>query len=221
MATATMPRSISSGTDIKLEYGRPEVFALRFVTGKNCEGRFGPRVLFTAVDERKLWLDAEDGSDLERGMRELGIQPSDFVKVTKIRHPRGGGHSIRVEYAELDEHRKDYSAELQRSIEMARARTASASSQSYLPAPADSQPRDVKEHSDRNNPSPATIQPFNGTSNSASVNPAMFAAYTEAIDTLVAAKAYAQSRGLAIEVRCEDVRCLAATIIISAQKGGR
>jgi hypothetical protein len=46
------------------------------------------------------------------------------------------------------------------------------------------------------------------------------AAYKAAIDTLVEAKVYAQRQGLAIDIRCEDVRCLAATIMIDA-KGGR
>jgi hypothetical protein len=47
------------------------------------------------------------------------------------------------------------------------------------------------------------------------------AAYKDATDILIEEKAYAQSRGLALEIRCEDVRCLAATIMIDQQKGGR
>lgn len=47
------------------------------------------------------------------------------------------------------------------------------------------------------------------------------AAYKSAIDVLLEAKTYAQTRGLALEIHCEDVRALAATLIISADKGGR
>jgi hypothetical protein len=46
-------------------------------------------------------------------------------------------------------------------------------------------------------------------------------AYKDAIDVLLEAKEYAQRKGLAIEIRCEDVRALAATIMIDAQKGCR
>ena len=47
------------------------------------------------------------------------------------------------------------------------------------------------------------------------------AAYKSAIDVLLEAKTYAQTCGLALEIHCEDVRALAATLIISADKGGR
>lgn len=42
-----------------------------------------------------------------------------------------------------------------------------------------------------------------------------------AIDTLIAAREYAQRKGLALEIRCEDVRARAATIMIEQSKGGR
>lgn len=42
-----------------------------------------------------------------------------------------------------------------------------------------------------------------------------------AIDTLIAAREYAQRKGLALEIRCEDVRARAATIMIEQAKGGR
>jgi hypothetical protein len=43
------------------------------------------------------------------------------------------------------------------------------------------------------------------------------AAYKDAIDVLLEARAYAQRQGLALEIRCEDVRCLAATVMIDAK----
>jgi hypothetical protein len=43
-------------------------------------------------------------------------------------------------------------------------------------------------------------------------------AYKAAIDILLESRGYAQRQGLALEIKCEDVRCLAATLII--QNGG-
>ena len=69
--------------------------------------------------------------------------------------------------------------------------------------------------------SPRTTQQ---TENTPSVNAAtvrFVAAYKSAVDVLLEAKTYAHSRGLALDIHCEDVRALAATLIISADKGGR
>ncbi|HEY6343440.1 MAG TPA: hypothetical protein VIY49_18240 [Bryobacteraceae bacterium] len=45
------------------------------------------------------------------------------------------------------------------------------------------------------------------------------AAYQIAVDMLLEARTYAQRKGLPLEIRCEDVRCLAATLMIDAQRG--
>src|SRR5579872_2304049 len=95
-AYATMPGSPAAAGEVKLEYGATQVIALKFTSGKSVEGRYGPRVMFTASDERRLWLDPEDASDLEHSLVDLGIQPGDPFTVTKIRHARGGGHSLRI-----------------------------------------------------------------------------------------------------------------------------
>src|SRR5579863_5371717 len=103
MGTAAM-HVARAGDTIKLEYGAPQIFALKHVTGKSLgDSRFPPyqpRVLYTLVDERKMFLDAEESSEFEHALMDLGVRPADFIRVTKIKHPRGGGHSIRVELAE-------------------------------------------------------------------------------------------------------------------------
>lgn len=42
--------------------------------------------------------------------------------------------------------------------------------------------------------------------------------YKTAIDVLLEARAYAQSKGLPLDIHCEDVRALAATIMIDMQR---
>jgi hypothetical protein len=202
-----MATAINS-SEIKLEYGVPEIFALKYVSGKNVEGRYGPRVLFTASDDRKLWLDAEDGSDLERGMRELAIQPGEFVMVTKIRHPRGGGHSIRVELAEESKLEQD----LKRSIANARTREAA--------PPVRTAPQPQHQKSDGADSVARAEQP-QSTTPASPTSVKFMGAYKAAIDILLESRVYAQRQGLALEIKCEDVRCLAATLIINhSEKGG-
>lgn len=48
-------------------------------------------------------------------------------------------------------------------------------------------------------------------------------AYKDAVDALLETQGYAKSKGLLLDIRCEDVRCLAATMMIQASKdaGGR
>ncbi|HWE51414.1 MAG TPA: hypothetical protein VG273_16600, partial [Bryobacteraceae bacterium] len=97
MAAAYNPQNNGGPREkIKFEYGRPETLALKFVSGKNVDGRFGPQVMFTTTDERVFYLDYEDASDVESTLAGLQVQPGQPVQITKIRHPRGGGHGFQV-----------------------------------------------------------------------------------------------------------------------------
>lgn len=214
MATATQqPRAIND--EIRFEYGVPEVFALKFVTGKEVPSRYpGGRVMFSADDNRKLFLDGEDGSDLERALSEQQIEPGDLVRVTKIKHARGGGHSLRVE-------RVSDAAEPTHLSGAGRARYAP-DSESQVQGK-NNQPHNYSAPLPERAPTrPALAAP--APEPPAAITPVsakILAAYMVAVDTLIETREYAQRRGLALEVRCEDVRCLAATIMIDQQKGGR
>ena len=221
MATATMPRA---GNEIKFEYGVAQKFALKYTTGKNCgEAKFppfGPRVLFTALDDRRLWLGGEDASDFEHALVDLGIQPADFIRVTKIKHPRGGGHSIRVERADDANDADDApawvrdtgsdpdmrhavrmppsrevsreEALLEKSVELARERGAAA----FHRAPARISPQ---------TPKPAAAHQLMG-------------AFCAAIDACAAAQEYAVRKGLNVAFTSEDVRACAISIYINTER---
>jgi hypothetical protein len=90
-----MAATAINSRDIRFEPGEAQTFALRFVTGKKVSGNYGPRMLFTTTDERKIWLDAEEGQELERELAKLNVLAEDQVRVTKIR--RRGGFSWDVE----------------------------------------------------------------------------------------------------------------------------
>ena len=233
MAT-TQTRPYLANADIKLEYGAPQTFALKFAEGKSVESRYpGGRVMFTALDDRKLFLDDEDASDLERTMRELGIGVADFMRVTKIRHARGGGHSIRVERIPDDNpdtqpdmrhpaaagcprrrRRAHGSAARKVGRAGARARRACAFQRTparvCLPEPP---------------PAPAQTATNNGDHTAGAAifttdAAPMLAAMCAAVDAIVETQAYAQRRGLGVTFSEESVRAIGLSIYIGNQRSG-
>jgi len=224
MGTATMPRTTQrAGNEIKLEYGQPQVFALKFLQGKSYEGNYGPRVLFTLVDERKLWLDGEDGSDLEHRLGELGVQRADFIRVTKIRHARGGGHSLRVERAVEEEGERDpqpgsgrrdadrtTEALLEQSIERAReARKPEEAAPIPMRATA---PREEPRQLQSNGNAGIQITPASAR---------MVAAMCAAVESVIETQSYAARKGLGLTFSEESVRCIGLSIFIADCQGGR
>ena len=84
--------------DNEIKLGAPQVFALKFTTGKAVASRFpGGRAMFTAIDERKIFLNDEETSEFEHELLDKRIQPGEFICVSRVTHGRGGGHAIRVE----------------------------------------------------------------------------------------------------------------------------
>lgn len=239
MATASRPY-LTGSHEIKLEYGVAQVFAPKFVAGKNCgDAKFPPylpRVLFTAMDDRKLWMDAEDGSDLERGMRDLGIRPGDFIRVTKVRNPRGGGHSIRVERVDEPETREPeprsresresrdaappsrMEAELEKSLELARRHGPGA----FItrPAPDAAMPAAPRTERYQDN------QPINVTPAPpvATMTALVAGALIASIDAYLIAAEYAKSKNIPVELRlefnAEDVRQSATSCLIEYWRDG-
>lgn len=207
-----------AGNDIKLDYGVAQVFALKFVTGKSVESRYpGGRVMFTAIDERKLFLDDEDANDFERALNELGIGPADFVSVTKIRHARGGGHSIRVEVVEDDSNGRDETQlerDLTRSIEAQRARQAQRPEAGGR-RPASQTPSRTTSTNTNNRPTPETAPPATAKGTMTGL---LAGALMASVDAYVIAADYAKSKGIAVEMNLditgEDIRSSATAMLI-------
>ncbi len=188
----TRAEAPAASNEVKLAYGVPEIVAFKFLTAKAFAGSFGDRALFTLADERRMWLDAEDGSDIERALRELGVTPGDAVKLTKIRHARGGGHSIRVERVN-DQPPTALEAQLAASVDLARRHGAAA----FSVRPAQPEPA-VVAAPDAQAFAPLAVK--------------LCSTMCALIDSMTEAKTYAQRRG--IDLTNEDLRCLAATAFI-------
>lgn len=215
----------TDGMTIKLDYGVPVIFAPRFIEGKSVPSNFGERAMFSGIDSRKLFLDAEDASDLERAMRELRIRAGeDFVRLTKIKHPRGGGHSIRVERVEDKSDAGTLSTQrlsppgptpisagaalqsreeqlLEKSIELAQTRGAAA----FIT------PR----------PGPDTTTPQPKVSH---LTATLTGCFVSAIDAVAEAQRYAKTRDVGLTFTSEDVRAVAISAFIQYERsltGGR
>ena len=236
MATATMPRA---GDTIKLEYGVPQIACFKWLEGKSVPSQFGTRAMFTAIDSRKLFVDGEDANDIERGMRELGIRPGeDFVRLTKIRHARGGGHSIRVE--RIEEGRDDAPAWV-RDVATAPASRPDMRQPARMPPQPErtpvAQPRTQTHTSNVEALLEKSVELARERGPAAFITPKpdqpaapavfttdaapMLAAMCAAVDAIVETQAYAQRRGLGVTFSEESVRAIGLSIYIGNQRGTR
>jgi hypothetical protein len=186
--------------DIRLD-ANPQNFALKYIEGKPVASRYpGGRVMFTAIDSRKLFLNDEEASEFEHALRDLRVQPADFISVSRITHGRGGGYSIRVQRVE-DTAGAAPSREvpapsreealLAKSVEMARQHGAQAfhAPQPAAPAPA----------------APTAAHNLTGS-------------FIAAIDAVAAAQQYADSKGLKVTFTSEDVRACAISCYIALER---
>ncbi|MBV9446607.1 MAG: hypothetical protein JO345_12030 [Streptosporangiaceae bacterium] len=82
MATAAMPqREI-----IRFEAGRPETIRLKYATGREISGQYGPQVMFTTVDNRIFFVDPEVAGQIA----DAGIGEGEPFRLIKCRRPKGG-----------------------------------------------------------------------------------------------------------------------------------
>jgi hypothetical protein len=206
-----MATTAANPGEVKLEYGKPEHIAFRFLTAKGFAGTFGDRALFTLEGEKRLWLDAEDGSDVERQIRDLGISKGEVVKITKVRYPRGGGHAVRLErLAESYGAPDDTEAKLAASVAIARSEG----------------PRAFQRNAHVVQPTATAALPeiqtaAAGITQHQHDNPVaarLMSCYMASIDAISEAQAYADRRGLKVTFGSEDVRATAISCYINLEK---
>lgn len=221
MATVqTTPRA----GEFKPEYGAAEVIAFKFTEPKIFPGTYGERGLFTLTDERKFWCDADDASDIYRELGAKGIQRNQPFRLTKIRHPRGGGHSFRVEAlaanapawvtdvataprSRTPEPPTREEMQLEQSLALTRAHGAQFFQRgAHVQRPAEA---------------PESASPFPPATAEAPARTAshqLMSAYLAAIDAVSEAQAYADRKGLKVTFSSEDVRATAISCFIQAEK---
>jgi hypothetical protein len=225
MATAqTAPHA----GEIKFQYGRPEVFAFKFTEPKIFEGSFGTRAMFTTVDdgygERKIWMDYEPAHAMIDEMRRLEIRVGEPVRVTKIKHPRGGGHGYLIE-------RPDAPAQPitpQRVPPQPAAAIASAQPPNWVTRDEASTEALLERSVDLARTHGPEVFRVGRVVPAAQPDPARSAASSAlagalmaAIDAALEATVYAARKGLNLAFSEESIRAMALTAYINAAKGGR
>lgn len=227
MATSVhTPRGTSSRNDeFKPEYGAAEIIALKFTEPKMFTGAYGPRALFTLTDERKMWVDGDDASDICRDLRDKGITRNQPFRFTKIRHARGGGHSFRVEAiagaapawvntvgtapasrdASLGTGPSDVEDALTRSLALARTHGA----QAFQRGAHIARPAEV--------PEPAFPQASPETP-ARTASQQLMSCYLAAIDAISEAQQYCDRKGVKVVFTNEDIRATALSAFIQHER---
>jgi hypothetical protein len=216
MATATTYARSHAG-EIKFQYGVPEVFALKFLEPKSFDGQFGPRAMFTAADEgygeRKIWLDHEDAANICIELQRLGVRVGERIRVTKIKHPRGGGSGYLVALAQPVQQDAPPAWVTQDAPAAPPTRIEAQLAQSVAM---------VRQHGPQAFRQPAAQPEAN--QNEAAIAPgagSLAGALKAAVDAVVETMAYSARRGLELAFTAEDIRCLASTAYIQNARGGR
>lgn len=205
---------------IVLEPNIPQVFALKQPMKGKEVGQYGS-VMYTAIDERKLFIVAEDVSDFHHTMQDMQIQPAEFIKVTRVKHGgRGGGYSIRVERVPDDGDAREPVTETQlerdltRSIEAQRERIAHPGA-GRNPAPQSAAPRTTTSTNTNNRPTPETAPPATAKGTMTGL---LAGALMASVDAYVIAADYARSKGIGVEMNLditgEDIRSSATAMLI-------
>lgn len=201
MATAIAPRPPKFVPALNA----PQVVAIASVPGRLVPSEFGPsEVVFSLTDGRPWYVPQVIANEIYAA----GIMPRQQIEVTAVgkkktevrivpvqtalaREPQSGRYQSSGSARTLGwSPDRDYTPELEKSIEQVNAERARAAAAAHPQA----------------GPLSPTSLRFMG-------------AYKDAVDALIETQGYAKGRGLLLEIRCEDVRCLAATMMIQA--GGR
>jgi hypothetical protein len=82
-----------SSSILKLEPNVPTELALQFPTGMNVTGNYGPQVLFTLTNNRRLYLDPKVAEDI----RALTLAPGQPFIITKAQKQGQRGFDWTVE----------------------------------------------------------------------------------------------------------------------------
>jgi hypothetical protein len=185
-----------------IEVGASAVIALVNVTGKIKPSRLPDKandVQFALADGRTAYFPLFVADCI----RLAGVQPRVPFELM-----RPSAHEVRVKTIDAN----DYTSELG-----GRNGNPAGGSEASAP-PVSVHGNNHSQEKEVNIPARSIeIQHSNGPTNPAGAK--FMGAYKAAIDVLIEAQVYAKRQGLLMEVHCEDVRCLAAVMMIQA--GGR
>lgn len=238
MATAYAPAPSGGREKIRFEYGRPEILALQFTTGRSVAGRFGDQVMYTTTDDRIFFLDVEDAEAVETSVADMQIAAGEPFQLTKVRYPRGEGHGFEVRRmsAPLNTRRPAASTTGQSYTERVQPRVPDPPTPFDAPDELSDQlarsvriaqqgarpraPIAIEDERRRLAPPAVSKESLQTADDLAPEAELIYQSFVPAIDAIAKVQKYAEARGLRLSFGEEDVRAVAITHYIN-RFGGR
>jgi hypothetical protein len=217
--------------EIDLKTAVSQTFALKSPSRPKSVGQYG-RMMWTAVDERKVFLSEEDASEFHQELIRLQVQPAEFIRVTRVKHgsARGGGFSIRVERVEdnPDDPPSRLESQLAASIPLARQHGAAA----FHAAPETREPQRETRRAANSPERTAPVQestpkvqfhatPAPPATRDGRMSALLAEALIAAVNAFAIAQQYANAHGLPdLVFGAEDIRTSANTMLIQYWRDG-
>lgn len=203
---------------IRFEIDQPEELALKFSNGFEVEGRYGPQVMFTTTDERKMYVPPI----VAERIAELRLQPGERFQIVKLAKNEGRKKGVEWQVRRVDPP----------TAASAPARAPISAAAPAAPVPVrPSGNTSVQQNGANNYPhangAAAQVQQTSVQQTSVPNTLAEFIQYNTtvltgflcaSIDALGNAEKYAASKGTKLEFNEEDVRTMANTLYIQATK---
>jgi hypothetical protein len=216
-------RGTTMSSYLTLEANQPEAIALKYSEGLEVDGRWGPQIMFTLTDERK-WYASPAVADM---IAQMGIRRGERFEVCKRASGKTARHEIKRIQPPAEQPGIAAPAAQQAGI--------TPSSQGYpitVPASVVMMPSNgsnghvTNGHSNGHNghqappAPPAAPLPAHAPWLLSGEGQHILAHYTNAVDLAIAVQKYAAANGMQLAFSAEDIRAIAATSRIEAQKGG-
>jgi hypothetical protein len=216
-------RSQAAASTLRFQPNVAEEVALKFRDGRDVEGAYGPQVMFTLVDGRKLYLNP---GPAER-IRELGLRPGEFFSICKR---QSNGNSVRWEVTRLDPpatsgngaaahdaprapaYRSNLERQLAKSIEQVERAKANGAANGYNGGSSAGRAQPPAQ----SRPLPTAL----GAASAVAVEAATITSMLRlSVDALVSTQSYAKKQhGVELAFNEEDVRAIATTLFITATR---
>lgn len=97
---------------IRFETNVPVVAALKFAEGLKVEGKYGDQIMYTTVDDQKMYLDPT----VAENIKELGIQRGERIRITKKEVRNGTRRAIEWQVERADEPAPRSNSEVMRNL---------------------------------------------------------------------------------------------------------
>jgi len=174
---------------IRFETNVPVVAALKFAEGLKVEGQYGDQIMYTTVDDQKMFLSPIVADKI----KELGIQRGERIRITKKEVRNGTRRGIEWQVERADEPTPPSNSEVMRHMREQNAAAA--------------EPQPVSTRID-----PSLTKAPLGSSN------LMAAAVMQAVEAAKAGEEHAKALGMSFKFTEQHLSSFACTIYIQHSK---